>query len=70
MAYESPRVDTLHRWLQPFLQVAPGKLVIALRPKDFGDELVLEQAVRDLTRRTGISQFAFHDFEQLLDIAP
>lgn len=64
MAYGSRDPDVLLRRLEPFRQIPPERLVLALRPGDFPDELALEDCIAELARRGGIKQFALHDLAQ------
>lgn len=67
MAYETADVATIVRRLAPFLSLPKERLVIAVRPADFADQMALESALMALRGATGIEHFALHGVDQLLE---
>ncbi|MBI5055131.1 MAG: hypothetical protein HZB61_00745 [Nitrospirae bacterium] len=68
MAYEIKDIDKLKNGLQEAMEVDKGKIVLALRPKDFTNELEMEEFIEKVMGTTGLGSFAFHDFGQHINI--
>lgn len=65
MAYGSDDPQTVLRRLETFRDVPAERLVLALRPRDFPDELALERFIQAMVRASPIRRFAIHDLAQL-----
>lgn len=73
MAYGSGQVSDVARRLSDELSVFTGtgcesKLVVALRPEDFGNDRSLREFMTNLDRRTGKKCYALHDLGKLIDV--
>lgn len=64
MAYGTRDPQVLLRRLEPFRNIPAERLVVALRPADFPDELALEDFIRAVMQRSATTRFAFHDLAQ------
>ncbi len=70
MAYEIRRVDTLQRRLAEVLpHLSLEKVVIALRPEDFMNEVELESVIEQLSKKFGVEHFALHDIDSYLELS-
>lgn len=68
MAYERTNLLSIQRGISVFKQVKTDKLSLALRPKDFKDEYVMEYFIDKLYNTIGIKNFSIHDMEQYQEI--
>ena len=73
MAYGSGKVSDVARRLSEELSVFAGtgcdsKLVVALRPEDFGNDRSLRDFMSKLDRQTGKKCYALHDLGKLIDV--
>ncbi|MES9862170.1 MAG: hypothetical protein ABW157_20350 [Candidatus Thiodiazotropha sp. LLP2] len=70
MAYEISRVDTLKRRLAEVIpNLSLEKVVIALRPEDFMNEIELESVIEQLSSQFGVEHFALHDLVSYLELS-
>lgn len=69
MAYGVTDQEKLHRKLTPFANIDQDKLVLGLRPADFGSELRQEEFIDATVEQTKLSSFALHDLAQFFTMA-
>jgi len=68
MAYGITKLSKLQKKLLPYLSIDTKKLVVALRPRDFTDELALELFIEDIYKNLDVKAFAFHDMKQFISL--
>ncbi len=66
MAYGRKSPEETAVKLEEELVFGPDRIILALRPDDFENEIVMEQFIQMVKTKTGIRTFAFHDLAQLL----
>ncbi|HOK80723.1 MAG TPA: SPOR domain-containing protein [bacterium] len=68
MAYETKKPETIARWIQKAIDADKTKVVVALRCKDFANEMEMENVIKEVEKLTGISNFAIHSLKEYLEI--
>lgn len=70
MAYEIQRVDLLKRRLAKVIpHLSVEKVVVALRPEEFMNQVELESVMQQLIAAFGVTHFALHDLESYLELS-
>nr|MBF0222397.1 sel1 repeat family protein [Desulfobulbaceae bacterium] len=69
MAYGKLNQEKLKDKIAPFSNIDKDKLVLALRPKDFTNELEQEEFIDVTFEQAGLTNFALHDFAQFIQMA-
>ncbi|MBI3134956.1 MAG: hypothetical protein HYZ14_09825 [Bacteroidetes bacterium] len=66
MCYENVKIDYLVNKLTTYTDNALEKLFVALRTEDFTSRMEMEEKVNEIEKRTGITNFAYHDLRRMI----
>ncbi|MCM8828699.1 MAG: glycoside hydrolase family 18 protein [Candidatus Omnitrophica bacterium] len=68
MAYGTKNPDTIARWIKKAFEIDRSKVVIALRCKDFENQIEFENFITEINERTDVSSFAIHSLKEYMEI--
>lgn len=68
MAYGTKNPETIARWIKKASETDKSKVILALRCKDFKNEMEMENFITEVKKLTGISYFAIHSLTEYIEI--
>ncbi len=68
MAYGTKNPETVARWIKKAVEIDKSRVIVALRCKDFENEMDLENFITEVKNQTGISSFAIHSLTEYIEI--
>ena len=66
MCYENVKTDYILKKIEPFIDNAKEKLVLAFRTEDFLNRIEMEDKINEMENLTGIDNFAYHDLRRII----
>jgi len=66
MCYENIKTDYLVNRLVTYTDNSLDKIVVAFRTEDFVNRIEMEQKIKEIELKTGITQFAYHDLRRII----